>query len=200
MKIGRSLKAILVLAGALFLFFSPVSSKADTIIRPDTTPEWAQTYSPPSEPSAAEIAAWVGYDGTLQWLYKQNVGGPESGIYANSYQTAFNNTPTDPSDAEITYVGGPYISGSPLYLLIKDGNHTPTLYIFALHNINTPNYPADSWDGTENILMSGFWPNQGAISNVAILGPTAVPEPGILILLGIGMTAVGIASRRMRKI
>ena len=64
-------------------------------------------------------------------LYKQDVGGPESGSLAGSYNTVFSNTLTDPADATISYTGGSIV-GPNAYLLVKDGNHSPGWYLFDL--------------------------------------------------------------------
>lgn len=156
-------------------------------ITPATTPQWTGTIT--ANMNASQIANYVEYNGILSELYKQNVGeGFDSGSFAASYETLFDNEPNDPMDATITYVGGAYITGSPLYLYVKDGASNPAFYIFDISN----------WNGIETIYLNNFWPNRGAISHVTILGKvSAVPEPATLILLGLGL--LGIAGFRRKK-
>lgn len=125
----------------------------------------------------------------VTYLYKSDVGGSDSQSFASSYDTVFSNTPLDPTDALITYVAGQSITCPDCYLLVKDGNQQPAWYLFDI----------GSWDGTEAISLSGFWPNQGAISHVAIYGndSTNVPAPGPLALLTIGMVVLGV--RQVKK-
>jgi hypothetical protein len=138
---------------------------------------------------AAINVAIGGILGTSIELYKQNVGGSEEGSLASSYVTTFYNTPSDPSGALIDYVGGPYV-GPIAFLLVKDGNQTPAWYLFNLTDFG--------WNGTDDLLLSGFWPAQGAISHVTLYGH-AVPEPAIMLLLGLGLIGLGGYSRKKFK-
>lgn len=60
-------------------------------------------------------------------LYKQDVGGAESGAYAGSYNTVFD-PPSDPTGATITYVAGQPVIQPTAWMLVKDGNATPAWY------------------------------------------------------------------------
>jgi len=139
-------------------------------------------------------------------VYKQNVGdASDSGSAAAWYSTTFANTPTDTSDATISWIG----SGSFLncvtvscFLGIKDGKQTPAAYA----------YNITGWNGTSPILMTGFWADNGAISNVSIWTGAATtsttsttstsngnaPEPatGGLALLGVALLGVSLWRRR----
>src|SRR5688572_22944248 len=138
----------------------------------------------------------------LTEVYKQNVtDASDTGTFASSYITSFFNAPNDPQDATIDYISGNSITGNPIYLLVKDGSATPAQYVFDI----------TTWNGTDDIVMTGFWPEQGAISHVAIYtgtgqpctvncGPTEiVPEPGSLILLGTGLSALALWTRKRSK-
>jgi hypothetical protein len=96
----------------------------------------------------------------------------------------------DPEDAEIKYTGGAVITGNPIYLLVKDGNHDPIWYIFDI----------SSWNGTETINLQEFWPSGGAISHVDILtgNGTSVPDAGsTLALMGLALTGLGLLRRKL---
>ena len=134
------------------------------------------------------IASTLAFAGAEE-LYKQDVDGPEVGSLAGSYQTFFSNTPSDPSDALIEYVGGPLV-GSIAFLLVKDGKHSPAWYLFNLTDLG--------WNGTDDLVLSAFWPDKGAISHVTLYG-TAVPEPATMLLLGFGLLALAGLGRRKFK-
>jgi hypothetical protein len=145
--------------------------------------------------SAAEITAIVGGP-ALSLVYDAEVprSGPviESGSFASSYQTTFSNSSTDPEDALIDYISGSRITGSRIFLYVKDGNQSPAFYIFDI----------STWNGTDNLELTDFWQGGGAISHVSILRTpgTNVPEGGATIaLLGLACTALGVGYRRTKK-
>jgi len=146
----------------------------------------------PKNPNPDDVETITGTSSQLTLLYKSDVGGADSGSLPNSYDTTYFNSPTDPKDAKIEYKGGAIVSGSPIYLLVKDGNHDPIWYIFDI----------TGWNGTETIDLQNFWPGEGAISHVSILGTettTRVPDAGSsLALLGLALTSVGLLRRKLQ--
>ncbi len=146
-----------------------------------------------SNPSANDISNLVNGGTAFLQVYKQNVGEmDDSGLYAPSYFTEY--TPSiDPSGANIKWIfGSPYIEmdGVSAYLVIKDGNHDPSIYIFDLKVLG--------WNGMDTIYLKDFWPNAGAISYISIYDPiTAVPEPATMFLLGSGL--IGLAGYGKKK-
>jgi hypothetical protein len=193
-------KILMFLVLALFLVAGMMSSASAITITPNTQLNWSGTF--PGNPQAGDIPGIVGYTGTLDELYKQNVGGLEEGDFASSYMTVFDNTAMDPQDADITYVGGDYISGDPLYLLVKGGqgsNINPYWYIFDLINLDLDDDATTyeySWNGKDSILLRDFWPDNGAISHVSIYGGRQVPEPATMLLLGSGLIGLGVLGRK----
>lgn len=151
--------------------------------------------------SQAQINAYLdaNFPG-IEELYKDNVGGSETGAAAAWYTTTYFNDPLDPKDADITWdnaPAGPFIdpTADTTYLLMKDGKQDPAWYLFDLSALG--------WDGKEDIQLRNFWPRQGAISHLSMYGVTGceeecfeVPEPGPLGLLGVGLIALHIGRRR----
>jgi VPDSG-CTERM motif len=157
-------------------------------ITPATLPQWTG-----NQTSQSDIDAIIGpLIAPSTEVYKQDVGaGSDGGSLAGSYETTFSNSESDPANALIHYVGGPTGTGHA-YLLVKDGSQTPAWYLFDL--------TALGWNGTDDLVLSGFWPNQGAISHVSLYdgAGTGVPDAGTtLALLGVGISALGFARRRL---
>lgn len=185
---------IRALAAALLVFAAQAQA---LLLRPaDTT----CTSNINSNFNEAQVEAWVlscfGRTVDLGLLYKAEVNedGPpfESGPFAGSYQTTFFNTLTDPSDALIDYISGLAIVCPECFLVVKDGNQTPAQYLFDI----------GSWNGTDDLILSGFWPNQGAISNVAIWGGAParqVSAPGTIALLGLAIAGLAFVARRKAR-
>jgi hypothetical protein len=140
-----------------------------------------------AQTSQAQINAAIAASlGSSVELYKQNVGGAETGTAAGYYTTTFSNSATSPEDATIVWDGGGIITGAT-HLLVKDGNHNPAWYLFSI-----------DWDGQETISLENFWIGGGAISHVTIYGggTVSVPEPATLSLLGAALVGFGFIRRR----
>jgi hypothetical protein len=199
------LRKLTILAAAFGLaLFIPAKTEADIILTPSTTGVFGDYLGPSNcEPGCIEtafgLAAGSLGDDPGDALYKAKADGTSEEGFAGSYETVFDN---DDADATISYVGGPSISCPACYLVIKDGNHDPSYYFY---NLGIAQGANGIWDGTEDIVMTGFWPDGGAISHVAIWGaprggtdPGTIPEAGSMLLFGSGLAAVA-AMRRRRK-
>ena len=138
--------------------------------------------------SQAEVEAIIGLDITDYESYKDNVESGEEGALAGSYETTFANTPTDPEDALIKWVGPDKVS-LPTLLIIKDGNQDPAQYLFLLTSLD--------WDGMMDLIMEDFWPAQGAISYVSL--SAVVPLPAALPLFATALGGLGFVGWRRRR-
>src|SRR5947207_2574058 len=113
---------------------SPVSAISLTPSSTAVTTSYNSTIDTPEE--------WLTYLGIANvpdLLYKSEVSGTtglgnDEGPYANSYQTTFSNSASDPADALIQYLGGGSIGCAACYLLVKGGNTDPAQYLFKLTN------------------------------------------------------------------
>lgn len=152
-------------------------------------PNAANEYDPGENRAlnAGDVEAFFGTS-DLALYYKAEVDdNSEEGPYQSFYSTAFTG---DPNDALITWVGPDYIVCPECYLVVKDGDQPQYLF-----NIG-------GWNGQDELDLTGFYLDHGAISHVAIFGKTVavqVPEPGTLGLLGLGMVGLMTFRRKTQK-
>jgi hypothetical protein len=138
-----------------------------------------------------------GIIGNSTELYKQNVGqSGDTGFFAPNYTTVFDATPTDPSEATVTWDGGAFIPASA-YMLVKDGKQSPAWYLFDLSALG--------WDGMATLDLTGFWPNEGAISHVSFYsGQSDIPGvpdgSSTIAMLGVSFGVLGLLRGRRRVV
>jgi hypothetical protein len=151
--------------------------------------------SPAQEIDRIETAFGV-TPGTLSLLYKDDNDSGEDGTapFADSYSTEYFNSPTDPEDVTISWDGGldPSISCPECFLYVKDGRQDPNVYMFDLGTL----LDLAIWNGTDDLVLTNFWPQQGAISHVAIYGVSPIPVPAAFWLFGTALIGfIGISRR-----
>jgi hypothetical protein len=229
LKIRTSfLKAILVLTGTLFLLFYPVSSKADMVtydlgignaaISGYTGP-FAQVTVDWTSSTTANITFTSLTNGGYIYLM-----GDGSSVAVNVYG-AFTIGNVSGTNSLAGFTPGPYTVVNPPGTSNVDGfgsfngvidsfdgfTNAATEISFLLTATEATSWVsasdvlaanADGWLAAAHIFVTsspGNASNTALATGYAANGTVPVPEPGIFILLGIAMGAIGIASRYVRK-
>ncbi|MBA2722373.1 MAG: hypothetical protein H0U56_05645, partial [Methylibium sp.] len=108
-------------AGCLagFLLLSSFSARADIVLSPSTAGVIGVDLGNSNcEPGCVYSTFGLTNDGSLSLFYKAEAdGGADEGTFASSYNTVFSNTPADPSDALLSYIGGSVITCPECYLV-----------------------------------------------------------------------------------
>ena len=123
---------------------------------------------------------------SVEEVFKQNTGGAEEKSYAPYYTSVLND-----AGGTIDWDGPEKIIGEYIFLVVKDGTPRP-YYLFDI----------SGWNGMEQIVLSGFYPNQGAVSHVSIFtsGIPQVPDGGATAaLLGLAFMAAGARRLSVRR-
>ena len=192
-------KLTITMVAGLFFMVSGMLSAASALTITYEDSIWSlygDTFAP-SGPSAVESELGL-ESGSLTSYYKSDFGETESGLFSDSYTTLWADLDAsdEPWSAYIEYNDGyPSLSGyDPLYLVVVDGQHRN--YIFDLVYLG--------WDGTETIFLDNMPSNaeRGAISHLEIMGGEGVPvpEPTVLLLMGIGLLGIiGFGRRKLAR-
>jgi len=213
------LKEVLIFVAALFLLFQPVSLRADTLTfnprflfsgtSPTGSPPWLTATFSSDAPGTVTL--------TMSSSFK------DTGEFVTEWD--FNLNPAlDPASLSIIYNSGPTASvskGTNAFFADGDGyfdieflfptdpqgsrfsDSKTSVYTIIGDSITASSFNYLSYiNGGEGVYHTGAY-IQGIPSGVGsgwIGNSIKVPEPGILILLGIAMSAIGVASYRIRKL
>ena len=218
----KTTKAILILAAALLLFY-PVSSKADTL---HLDVGFVFSGTAPSGGSSPWLTA--DFSSTTAGTVTLTMKSFFTDIGVNQFVTEwdFNIAPSLESSLgtfTFAHVSGPTASvsvggnsfkadGDGFYDIMFGFPTSPSGSRFkdtltSVYTITGDSITASSFDflsapggGTGNFKTGAHVQGIPAGEGSGWIGNVAVPEPGILILLGIAMSAIGAASWRIRKL
>ena len=211
----KTTKAILILAGALFLLFTPISSQADTFtfynitnnVNTDLSGQlFVDVTDPGNNRVSFKFSNNVGFASSITDIYFADglvlvtTPAPEITTSGNGPNFASPATPPElPGSSNKWDVVYSADSDEPPPLNGIDAAGEWVTIIFDLaseKSFSDVITDINAGDLLIGLHVQAIGPNgEGSDSYVV-----RVPEPGILILLGLAMSAIGVASWRMRKI
>lgn len=145
------------------------------------------------------LGAWIGSDGVSEWIGPDQVNGSTfaNGYYQLDYQTTLDLTGYDPSTVSLTGVWATDNYGLDILVNGNSTGNTATGFQswtpFTISNgfvagVNTLDFVWGN-DGGPGGLRVEFTSEAGSLA----------PEPASLLLIGSGMTALGLLARRRRN-
>ena len=154
-----------------------------------------------------DMAIYMGYDSRDVTSFNRfslngpyyvcDVGtGERTGYEQNDYYETFFSPQIEPSGATVSYTAGSKIGPYPITIAVTgiDVGLSPAWYLIPAYKGFVEGVYVGWWNRTDDLVLSGFWPEQGSIASIAFY----TPEPSTILLAGIGL--IGLAGYCRRRL